>query len=133
MTGQAPRPEGIGNRLPSIHLPRSRPPSILVRPVIHQIRKQMLPTKSRTRNRIQDLRRRENRMGRELPAGKKKLSPIPAQHLTKKPEALREFSEQPPEVQSLIRNALALTEQNLGYKYGSADPGAGGMDCSGFI
>jgi cell wall-associated NlpC family hydrolase len=52
---------------------------------------------------------------------------------TIKPEALREFSEQPPEVQSLIRNALALTEQNLGYKYGSADPGAGGMDCSGFI
>src|SRR6202043_2530544 len=52
---------------------------------------------------------------------------------TIKPEALREFSEQPAEVQSLIRNALALTEQNLGYKYGSADPAAGGMDCSGFI
>jgi peptidoglycan DL-endopeptidase CwlO len=52
---------------------------------------------------------------------------------TIKPEALREFSGQPPEVQQLIRNSLALTEQNLSYKYGSADPGAGGMDCSGFI
>jgi cell wall-associated NlpC family hydrolase len=52
---------------------------------------------------------------------------------TIKPEALREFSEQPPEVQQLIRNSLALTEQNLSYKYGSADPAAGGMDCSGFI
>jgi cell wall-associated NlpC family hydrolase len=52
---------------------------------------------------------------------------------TIKPESLREFSEQPAEVQNLIRNALALTEQNLGYKYGSADPAAGGMDCSGFI
>lgn len=50
-----------------------------------------------------------------------------------KPEALREFAAQPPQVQRLIRNALALTEQNLGYKYGSADPAAGGMDCSGFI
>jgi cell wall-associated NlpC family hydrolase len=52
---------------------------------------------------------------------------------TIKPEALREFSEQPTEVQQLIRNSLALTEQNLSYKYGSADPAAGGMDCSGFI
>jgi hypothetical protein len=33
----------------------------------------------------------------------------------------------------LIRSSLALTEQNLSYKYGSADPAAGGMDCSGFI
>jgi peptidoglycan DL-endopeptidase CwlO len=52
---------------------------------------------------------------------------------TIKPEALREFAAQPPQVQQLIGNALALTEQNLGYKYGSADPAAGGMDCSGFI
>jgi hypothetical protein len=53
--------------------------------------------------------------------------------VTIKPGALREFAAQPPQVQKLIGNALALTEQNLGYKYGSADPVAGGMDCSGFI
>ena len=52
---------------------------------------------------------------------------------TIKPEALREFAAQPPQVQKLIGDALALTERNLGYKYGSADPAAGGMDCSGFI
>jgi cell wall-associated NlpC family hydrolase len=52
---------------------------------------------------------------------------------TIKPEAIREFPEQPTEVQELIRNALALTEKNLSYKYGSADPASGGMDCSGFI
>jgi peptidoglycan DL-endopeptidase CwlO len=52
---------------------------------------------------------------------------------TIKPEALREFPEQPPKIQDLIRNSLALTEQNLTYKYGSADPASGGMDCSGFI
>jgi peptidoglycan DL-endopeptidase CwlO len=50
-----------------------------------------------------------------------------------KPEALREFGSQPPPVQQLIRSALGLTERNLSYKYGSADPAEGGMDCSGFI
>jgi peptidoglycan DL-endopeptidase CwlO len=50
-----------------------------------------------------------------------------------KPGALREFASQPPQVQQLIRSALELTERNLSYKYGSADPAAGGMDCSGFI
>lgn len=52
---------------------------------------------------------------------------------TIKPEALREFASQPPQVQQLLVNALALTEKNLDYQYGSADPAAGGMDCSGFI
>src|ERR1700722_19589375 len=65
-------------------------------------------------------------------ASKDKSEPA-APPATMKPEALRQFSEQPAEVQRLIRNSLALTEQNLSYKYGSADPAAGGMDCSGFI
>jgi cell wall-associated NlpC family hydrolase len=38
-----------------------------------------------------------------------------------------------PEVRKIIEAGLALTSQNLGYKYGSADPANGGMDCSGFI
>ena len=29
--------------------------------------------------------------------------------------------------------ALELTKRNLDYKYGSADPASGGMDCSGFV
>lgn len=49
------------------------------------------------------------------------------------PQALQEFSEQPRQVQQLIGNALALTQQQLSYRYGSADPSSGGMDCSGFI
>jgi peptidoglycan DL-endopeptidase CwlO len=36
-------------------------------------------------------------------------------------------------VQKIIDLALGLTTRNLGYKYGSADPANGGMDCSGFI
>jgi len=60
-------------------------------------------------------------------------SPAPANVATMKPENIREFKNQPQQVQEVLREALALTEQNLTYKYGSADPSAGGMDCSGFI
>ena len=60
-------------------------------------------------------------------------SPAPANVASATPENLVEFDKQPPKVQQLIRNALALTEQNLTYRYGSSDPSAGGMDCSGFI
>ena len=37
------------------------------------------------------------------------------------------------EVRRVIDLGLSLTTQNLGYKYGSADPANGGTDCSGFI
>jgi cell wall-associated NlpC family hydrolase len=50
-----------------------------------------------------------------------------------KPEDLRGFYNNPPEVQELLTAALELTERNLGYEYGSADPERGGMDCSGTI
>ncbi len=43
------------------------------------------------------------------------------------------FDAYPAEVQRLIETGLALTKQNLTYTYGSADPGKGGMDCSGTI
>jgi cell wall-associated NlpC family hydrolase len=46
---------------------------------------------------------------------------------------LKDFDSQPQRVQDLIRSALALTQRNLAYTYGSADPANGGMDCSGFI
>lgn len=48
-------------------------------------------------------------------------------------ERLVELSQQPPALQRLIREALTLTEKNLGYLYGSAEPSRGGMDCSGTI
>jgi hypothetical protein len=46
---------------------------------------------------------------------------------------LQGFSDQPLAVQRLISDGLALTTRNLGYKYGSADPANGGMDCSGTV
>ena len=44
---------------------------------------------------------------------------------------LRNFDKQPKQVRELIGTLLELTTMGLGYKYGSADPKAGGMDCSG--
>lgn len=38
-----------------------------------------------------------------------------------------------PPVRKLIDVGLGLTTQNLSYKYGSADPANGGLDCSGFV
>ena len=36
-------------------------------------------------------------------------------------------------MRQIIETALELTTRNLDYKYGSADPTSGGMDCSGFV
>ncbi len=62
-------------------------------------------------------------------------SPAPkhAPNATLSPDDLVEFASQPPRVKALITDSLALTTQNLTYKYGSADPANGGMDCSGTI
>ena len=52
---------------------------------------------------------------------------------TLSPEAITGFENYPPKVQQLLNSALELTTRNLDYKYGSADPDNGGMDCSGFV
>lgn len=46
---------------------------------------------------------------------------------------LKNFTEQPEKVRTLIESALALAHQGLTYKFGSDDPSQGGMDCSGSI
>lgn len=46
---------------------------------------------------------------------------------------LRDFDAQPEPVRRLLQSALDLTKRNLTYTYGSADPAAGGLDCSGTI
>jgi cell wall-associated NlpC family hydrolase len=46
---------------------------------------------------------------------------------------LREYATLADPVQQLLANALKLTTLDLGYKYGSSDPSAGGMDCSGTV
>src|SRR6266567_5598443 len=49
------------------------------------------------------------------------------------PDEIVESDSYPPKVRQIIDAGIALTKQNLGYAYGSADPKNGGMDCSGFI
>jgi cell wall-associated NlpC family hydrolase len=56
-----------------------------------------------------------------------------APNATLSPEAISGFENYPPKVQQLLNSALKLTSRNLDYKYGSADPDNGGMDCSGFV
>ena len=52
---------------------------------------------------------------------------------TLSPDAIEGFEKYPPKVRQILDAGLALTKENLGYSYGSADPSNGGMDCSGFI
>ena len=49
------------------------------------------------------------------------------------PNEIEKFDENPEPVRKLLADGLELTKRHLGYTYGSADPGNGGMDCSGFI
>ena len=56
-----------------------------------------------------------------------------AANATLLPNQIRGFENYPLRVQKLLTSALDLTTRNLDYKYGSADPSAGGMDCSGFV
>ena len=56
-----------------------------------------------------------------------------APNATLAPEAISGFENYPSKVQQLLTSALELTTRNLDYKYGSADPANGGMDCSGFV
>jgi cell wall-associated NlpC family hydrolase len=49
------------------------------------------------------------------------------------PDQIADYDSYPPKVRQVIDAGLALTKQNLGYTYGSADPKNGGMDCSGFV
>jgi len=56
-----------------------------------------------------------------------------APNVTLLPDQIEGFDTYPPEVRRILDAGLALTKDNLGYSYGSADPANGGMDCSGFI
>ena len=49
------------------------------------------------------------------------------------PDQIESYENDPPKVRQILDAGLALTKQNLGYTYGSADPANGGMDCSGFV
>jgi cell wall-associated NlpC family hydrolase len=56
-----------------------------------------------------------------------------SQTATLSADAIAGFEKYPTKIQNLLTAALELTARNLDYKYGSADPANGGMDCSGFV
>jgi hypothetical protein len=62
------------------------------------------------------------------PPERKKGAPATVQ-----PEQIVEYEKYSPRVKKITDLSLDLTRRNLDYKYGSADPAAGGMDCSGFV
>lgn len=54
-------------------------------------------------------------------------------NITLDPEDLADFEKQSTAVQRLLRLGLELTHLDLTYRYGSAEPSTGGMDCSGTV
>jgi cell wall-associated NlpC family hydrolase len=81
----------------------------------------------------------------ESPSTEETPSPSPAEsaeagrgkkgwpNVSLSPDAIEGYEKYPPKVRQILDTGLALTKENLGYTYGSADPANGGMDCSGFI
>jgi peptidoglycan DL-endopeptidase CwlO len=65
----------------------------------------------------------------ERPAAGKKAWP----NVSLSPDQIEGYENYPPKVRQILDAGLALTKENLGYTYGSADPANGGMDCSGFL
>jgi cell wall-associated NlpC family hydrolase len=65
----------------------------------------------------------------ERPASGKKGWP----NVSLSPDQIQGYENYPLKAKQILDAGLALTKQNLGYSYGSADPKNGGMDCSGFI
>ncbi len=63
------------------------------------------------------------------PGAEKKGAP----NVTLSPDEIAGYDNYSPKVRQILDAGLALTKENLGYTYGSADPANGGMDCSGFI
>lgn len=62
------------------------------------------------------------------PEEKKKGAPA-----TVPPDRVVDYDRYPPNIRKVTDLSLDLAGRNLQYKYGSADPSNGGMDCSGFI
>ena len=75
----------------------------------------------------------------ETPSASPAETPEPARgkkewpNVSLSPDQIEGYENDPPKVRQILDAGLALTKENLGYTYGSADPANGGMDCSGFV
>jgi cell wall-associated NlpC family hydrolase len=62
------------------------------------------------------------------PAAKKKGAPVSISA-----KEIDGYENYPNKIRAIVDLALDLASRGLDYKYGSADPDSGGMDCSGFV
>jgi peptidoglycan DL-endopeptidase CwlO len=75
----------------------------------------------------------------ETPSASPEETPEPARankgwpNVSLSPDQIKGYEDDSSKVRQILDAGLALTKDNLGYTYGSADPKNGGMDCSGFI
>ncbi|HEY4270729.1 MAG TPA: NlpC/P60 family protein [Candidatus Udaeobacter sp.] len=75
----------------------------------------------------------------ETPSASSEETPEPTRgkkgwpNVSLSPGQIDGYENDPPKVRQILDAGLALTKENLGYTYGSADPANGGMDCSGFV
>jgi len=105
-------------------------------------RKRASPTPSPTpksKSKRNEATSSESPSATETPSPGAGESPKPVQgkegwpNVSLSPDQIAGYQSYPPKVRQILDAALALTKQNLGYTYGSADPKNSGMDCSGFI
>jgi cell wall-associated NlpC family hydrolase len=102
---------------------------------------QSLPSPSETPSPIPEISEESNPEERPTPSlpsvAGSTLSPIaehPASQASVPSEAdIIESKIYPEDIRKLIELSLDLAKKNLNYKYASADPANGGLDCSGFI
>ena len=66
----------------------------------------------------------------QVPEDDPEITVIPQE---KEMSLLQSYKEESFGVQEVLKEAEALTQRKLNYRYGSADPTSGGLDCSGMI
>lgn len=116
----------------------SRPPSAQHTEIFEPVR----PISPPPRRRVQ---KQPSPTGEETALPRPKETPLPKAAASASPKKgnaavatistseIAGYENYPAEVRQILDLGLSLTTQNLGYKYNSADPTNGGMDCSGFI
>ena len=135
-----PDPSPTPTRKHRRHL--TKKPTPTPSPAASAKRKRASPTPSPTpksKSKRNEATSSESPSATETPSPGAGESPKPVQgkegwpNVSLSPDQIAGYQSYPPKVRQILDAALALTKQNLGYTYGSADPKNSGMDCSGFI
>ena len=125
-----PAEESIGDKIKKVFRPTPTPEESVTQSA--RKRRKISPTPSGTEtptpSESQAPQPTESPTAARRPAPKKKGAPV-----TIAAREIAGYENYPTEVRKVIDLSLDLASRGLGYKYGSADPANGGMDCSGFV